>query len=201
MTKRCPWCGEIISRPGFSSMGEYRCRCCGKKSAVKVSSLSYWIPAAFSFLLIFITRSPYAAISLLTIVASSYLNSLLAPLERLPRKWTAVKTAEAELSLSKDMNYFKKRITFLEDKIFMICFINDDGTPISRSVAVAADHISFGENNIDLRISFMPYNDLNTDFCKGTAFCLFENDKPLCSGVLTCGIAYPRFDISVLPDQ
>ncbi len=199
MTKRCPWCGENIESNGFNSMLEYRCKCCGKKSVVKRSLMIYVIPASFAFVLILLTRSPYSAISLLPLVASTYFGSILAPLERVTKKFVPVKTAECSAELSEKWNIIKKRTTLFEDKILFICFINDEEQPISHSYAVSIDELSFGKESFAFRISFMPKSKGITDFPAGTGFLLFEENNKIAKGTLATDIKYPRYETAETP--
>ena len=193
MVKRCPWCGELIQSPGISALGEYRCSCCGKKSRVRRNSLIWWIPAGFSFLLIFITRSPYAALSLITIILALYYSSVIAPLYRSAKKKAQVKTADAEARLIGEWSFLKQRSSFINGRIFDIRFFGKNGETASHDIPVSLEGISFDEEQLAFTVSFMPRNKLFCGFPAGTEFCLLSEDgDEICRGVLKSSVNYPR---------
>ena len=200
MEKRCPWCGELIERPGLSSLGEYRCRCCGKKSTVRQNSLSWWIPAGICFLLMFLLRSVWTVSSLSLIALSVYYSSVIAPLERRPRKFVSVKTAAAKASLIGEWNIIRKRTTFVNGRILVITFVNEDSEAISHTIPVSLDEIKFDEEGLTFRISFIPKNRYFCGFPAGTAFYLFEGKERVAEGVLTEDVKFPRYPAAELPE-
>lgn len=196
MEKRCPWCGEPIPRPDISSLGEYRCRCCGKKSRVRRNSLCLWIPAGFSFLLIFITRSPYAAVSLVTVAVMLYYSSVIAPLDRKTKRNIPFKTAKAKADLIGEWSFLKQRSSFISGRIYDIRFYGKNGETVSHDIPVALGGVSFDERKMEFTVSFMPKNRLFCSFPAGTEFCLLSEDgEELCRGMLTSSVNYPRYDI------
>ena len=200
MEKRCPWCGEHIEKPQFSSLGEYRCRCCGKKSVMIRHRLAWLIPAVFSLLMILLIRSAWAACSLSLLVLSVYYDSIIAPLERIPRKYVPIKTAEAKAKLAGEWSFFKKRTVFIGQRILIITFVNEEKEAISHTIAVSVDDISFDEEELTFRISFMPKNRKFCGFPAGTAFYLFEGKQRIAEGVLMTAVNYPRIDSAELPE-
>ena len=199
MMKRCPWCGEQIDRPPFSSIGEYRCSCCGKKSAVLNYRLSYWIAAAVCFFIIMLTRSIWSVSALALMILPAYFSRIYAPLERIPRKYVPVKTCEGKAALIGEWSFIKRRGTFTNGRILKITFVNEDAEAISHAIVVSLSDISFDKedrNKLTLCISFMPRNRKFCDFPAGTAFYLFDGKQRIAEGELTSSVNYPRLDIA-----
>lgn len=201
MTKRCPWCGEKLENPGIFALGQYRCRCCGKKSTLRRDLRFLWVPGVFAFAVILLTRSAFALTSVLLIGVSVYWYRLHAPLVRSTKKYVPVKTAQARLILLEQQGFVKKRMTFLEGQCFTVVFINENDEPLSKTLTVNADSVSFDDDELTVRFSFLPKCTRYKDFPKDTPLFLFRGRERLAKGILTSPVAFPRLDASELGEE
>lgn len=198
MTRRCPWCGEKLE-VSFGTFGEYKCKACDKKSIIKRDGWSYWLPAIVSFIVIISIQSLYSVSVLAIIYFAGLFDSSIAPLERIPQKFVPVKKSEAEVTFIKPFSFIKKRSTFTDEAIFTICFVDENDIPISHTIAVSIEYISFTEKGFDCKISFMPECKFNVDFKAGSRFYMFNEKEKIAQGTLKSDVCYPNFEVAKMP--
>ena len=180
----------------MGTFGEYSCKHCEKKSYVKRDGWSYWLPALVSLAIILALRSVFALPSLLLIFLAGIFNSYYAPLRRSSQKYVPVKTANASFKLKSNDLFFSKRLRFVEDSVFYICFKDENEKPISHMLAVSIDDIKISNQQITCVFSFMPECEYDTDYSADDLFNLYDDDRLIAEGRITSDVAYKKFPVA-----
>lgn len=184
-TDRCPWCGEINN----NIFRFARCRECNKKyyySYYTTSFLLIELPILFLTAIIFVLLLEHLILSILTFVigfAFLYLSPTHPLLKRSNNKQELIKQTsfKANISFYKELNYrVKINSIFLKDRIYPICFVNDDDEPISQTVCVCVENYNRKAKTAEL--SFLPLgNKLDRDICD-LKFYIFDIGKKIGEG-------------------
>lgn len=195
MKKKCPWCGSAMTIH-FGVFGEYKCDKCNKNSVIKRDGWSYWLPALALVGITIAFGLIYTMSSLIIIYAIGLLSSNYAPLIRSDYKYVPVKAAEASFKLKEKHSLLFKKLTFLEDSIFYICFKDENDKPISHMLAVSIDDIHFQNESIDCNFSFMPECKYNTDYHANTIFNIYDNGKLIGEGHICDDVKNKQFPVA-----
>lgn len=195
MIKKCPWCGNNIP-VNMGTFGEYSCKHCKKKSYVKRDGWSYWLPALVSLIFFLALRSIFALPSLILIYLAGLFNSYYAPLKRSFQKYVPVKSAAATFELKEKTSFFSKKLKFVEDSVFIICFKDENEKPISHMLAVSIDDIKISKQKITCVFSFMPECEYNTDYSAYDLFNLYDNNSLIAEGRITSDVEYKKLPVA-----
>lgn len=182
MKKRCPWCGEELDiHPGR----KYYCHKCNNESRACLYGWVYLVGAVLVFIS-FIALHRYFKLSFALGMMIWYgFIGLVLPLEIDSKKYVPRKEAQVSVKLLREYNFIKRRYIFSENQMFVICFFDENETPVSHMLCVSLEDVKFGSaKEFTSSIKFVPLSDNNVDFAKGTMFYIFDGKEKIAVGEL-----------------
>lgn len=186
MKKRCPWCGEQVH---IHFTRSYHCRYCNNKSKVYTDGWIYAIGALIIFVS-FIALRQYFKISVSFVLIVWYvLTNLLLPLKIDSKHYIPRKSAHASIKLLCKYSFLRKRFSFSENKLFVICFIDVNDIPVSHMLCISTEDVKFiSKDQFECNIKFIPLSTIKTEFSKGTKFYIFNDKEKIAYGELTSDV-------------
>lgn len=177
LSKRCPWCGEII-KGRFFQRGRYHCPNCGNYSKIYRSGWVYGIGAIVGVGLIIFLKYMFAIYSLLIFWTIYSVICTALPLEMETKHFIPRKKSDARFTLIKDFSLVKRKLLFSEKQLFPICFVDINDKPISHTLCISVEDVKFiSSESFDANIKFIPISNFNVDFNKGEKFYLFYDSE------------------------
>ena len=111
---------------------------------------------------------------------------IFCPLEKDSNKFVQQKLFHVDINYLQNnrKSKIRNRMTFTNNQIFTICFIDKKGIPISNMICVATENIKRHKDGCKCIIAYLPLGKNNKEFPDGTGFYVFYNSKKIATGVL-----------------
>jgi len=182
---RCPWCGNKL--PNY--LDRNTCPECNNKIKIFSHTKTY-----MGLLIVFI-------LALLTLLISNIFlpclitfeigTILLVAIYKLSIPYrvddgTSIFKQKAKINIypNKISDILFPRLAIRKNRIFTLCFVGDDDTPISQMICVFLENIKINDRNVDFTILFLPFGKLDTHFSSGTKFYIFLRETKIGEGKL-----------------
>ena len=160
---RCPWCGEKVIPPSERYFTVKRCEVCGNRYGFYWSTQQIiWESAAIlgcilsiQFMLHFLIEEKIFLAILFPILSFFTFPELYEkkPLKKIKEKNIAQMLIYPEMQKVKFIIPMPRRYNFINNAIFPICFINDQGQRASEYICVSLSEVKTGKNHIICFIS------------------------------------------------
>lgn len=160
---RCPWCGERVTPPSERYFTVKRCEVCGNKYGFYWSAKQIlWEAAAISacilcikFMLHFLVEGKIFIAILFPILSFFTFPELYVkkPLKKIKGKNIPQTLICSEIRKVKFIIPMLRRYNFINNAIFPVCFINDQGQRASEYICVSLSQVKTDKNHIICFIS------------------------------------------------
>ena len=121
----------------------------------------------------------------LVLVIWYVLSSAVLPLKIESKHFVPRRKAAISVTLLREYSFFKKRYIFSENRIFVICIVDDNEVPISHMLCVSTEDVKFiSQKMFESNMFFIPMMTNNAEFSKGTKFYVFDEKDKIAYGVL-----------------
>lgn len=190
MTKRCPWCGEIINRKK-SYFNTNRCDNCGNNYKAYRKSIRYLVLFSISVILLiatFIMELPICSFAFLAVMGINELIISLCPYVKDSEHYIVQKRQYATISIyDKVISKIRfSRLLIVENQILTICFVSENNTPLSNMICVSLENIKWKQKsrNLTCVFAYLPLGKLDRVYSELTKFYIFFNNEKIGEGNL-----------------
>ena len=160
---RCPWCGEKVTPPPERYFNVKRCKSCGNKYGFFWSAPQMlWEAAAVvgcmlstQFMLNFLVEGKYFLAILFPIISFFTFPGIYVkkPLKKIEESNISQVRICPKMRKVKFNVQMPRRYNFINNAIFPICFINDQGQRASEYICVSLSEVKTDKNHIICFIS------------------------------------------------
>ena len=181
---RCPWCGEKVTPPPERYFNVRRCQSCGNKYGFFWSAaIMLWEFAAciccmisIQFMLDFLVEEKYFLALLFPILSfftfpGIYVKKPLKKIEE--NNISKIRTCPRMIKVKFNVQ-MPRRYNFINNAIFPICFINDQGQRVSEYICVSLSEVETYKNHIICFISELEFGnkilDIYSEYTKIVIF-------------------------------
>lgn len=177
---RCPWCGNKL--PDF--LNENTCPKC--KHTVKIFShtktyIGLIIGFSIIFFVLFILELflPCCIFFEMGIILLVAIYKLSIPYRIDDGTKISKQKAMIHIYPNKQSDILFPRLIIRKNKIFTLCFVRDDNTPISQIICVFLEDIKIHHRDLDLTLSYLPFGKLDNKYCSDSKFYIFLRENKI----------------------